>query len=488
MASIQFIGQDSGNNVKEVLQAFYGNAKEIPSSNCAENAVFITGDNYYPHFSIVGDEKLLAYVYESEKDDARLLIEEVSAITKRDIKRIAYLAISKYTNVRWSWGALSGIRPSTVASGLLKDYSVDETIRILHEDYQVSETKTRLLLETTQIENKILDSVEPNSYGIYIGVPFCPTKCWYCSFTTEEAIGKSPVYAAQYLDILELEIEDFLRWHKNTSLAHLAAIYVGGGTPADMPDFDFGRLIDLISRLPIRSETEITIELGRVDVINMRKLELLKSSGISRICINPQSLNPEVLSHLGRNTHLDQIINIYEMAKAIGFDAINLDFIAGLPFESKESFVRGIQQATKWGAEEISIHTLALKRGSKQYSEHYAGNRVFDLKPSQELMAMIEDSHTLLMHEAYKPYYLYRHRLGLSGLENVSFAKDEKYCIYNVLMMADQHPIVSFGSPAISKNIINSKAKRLAASKSFFRYLKTNKEYLHEKEKLFLYP
>lgn len=486
MASISFIGYEEGRNLKEMLQQFYGNAQEHEIVLSKQNRPhYITDGEVYPFFLAEKlEDNFRVLVQELEDSDFTVICSEPLAEgreRKRQSKRLVYYALSQVSGIRWPWGALGGIRPSYIASEYLQENTPEETRSHLIKNYYLTADKADILVHTTQNEDRILAEVPEDAYAIYIGVPFCPTRCWYCSFTTQEAIGQSHRYGKAYLDKLEEEIEDYLTWYKKVGLNKLHALYVGGGTPADFSEEDFKRFINLIMRLPIEKTTELTVEMGRADVITQEKLLYLKSQGIERICINPQSLEPQVLKHLGRNTRIEQIEEAYNWAKALNFQSINLDFIAGLPHETVESFQNGINLAINWGAQEISVHSLALKRGSELYQKHFTGEDRYSLKPEDDLERMLLDAHTSLLNNSYEPYYLYRHRLGLSGLENISFAKNGHYCVYNVMMMSDRYSIVSFGTPAISKRIDGHDAKRFAQKKSLHLYLEFDEEFLDRK-------
>ncbi len=500
MASLTYTGYERGNNLKQMLQQFYGNAKDLTIDyNGQIRPLFQHGPNLYPLFIGKLSRKssdrfeFSFYVKEKEEETEKLLGSTPIANPENPSSpslALAYRCLSQYTGQTWPWGALNGIRPGHVVEGLMENYPVDLISSILEEKYLVSEAKAKLAVETGLREKLLLEKIPRQSYGIYIGVPFCPTRCAYCSFTTPEGIGQSSAKGASFLDQLDREVTDFIHWPEvavQKRLGNLEAVYIGGGTPGDFSEADFDRLVQIIRKLPLGPATEITMEMGRADVFTRKKLQILKEAGIHRICLNPQSLDDGVLERIGRPTSAAEIIEAYRLSKEEGMAFINLDFILGLPGETENSFIRNIEEAIRLNPESITIHSLALKRGSDRYREFF-GQNVKDTNPleagdmdDQTLIGTMDKAYQSLRQAGYKPYYLYRHRLGLAGLENLSWAKPGQETLYNILMMSDRYPVLSFGTPAISKRVDGGKAKRLANPKSLSLYLRKDRSYWKEK-------
>lgn len=494
MLEVLYSGHKHGSGLKALLELFCGPAdasvnrfegKTLNGWKTRSNSADVI------LLSCLTDEK--ASVFTLCTDDQGLLtigsaVEEAPRETdpRRQIKRQLYRALSGITGIEWPWGSLTGIRPTYVAGELLNGgLSAEQVELALRQDYNVSKAKAELAVAAAAAEEEILQTLPPDAYAVYVGVPFCPTRCSYCSFTTQEGIGSAARLGDAYLDRLEAEVEDYLHWQSETELGSLMAVYVGGGTPAALDDWQFRRLLQIIRRLPAAANCEWTVEAGRADVVTEAKLQALCNAGIKRICLNPQTMSEVTQGRIGRRTAPGQFQQVYASARRNGQDIVNMDLIAGLPGEGAEDLLNSTREVLDLAPEAITLHTLAMKRGSEQSNSVQTGTADWRALPQLALAAGLQRAQELLRSRGYRPYYLYRQHYALGGLENVSFARPGAETIYNVMMMSDRCSIVSFGSPAVSKRVKGKQAVRLGAPKSLRAYLDGGETFFERKRSLF---
>lgn len=354
----------------------------------------------------------------------------------REIKRSLYLAMRDIAGRDAAWGCLTGIRPTLVA---MEEQSAEDLIN----KYYVRPDKARLAMETAAEEQRLLDLIDEDSLGIYVGIPFCPSRCSYCSFISED-ITKHMDRLTNYEAALEKEI-GLVAPRINR---RISTLYMGGGTPTVLSDRDFASLIDCIfARLDLTYCKEITIEAGRPDTLTEYKLGVMREHGINRICINPQTMNSATLAKLNRRHTADDIRYWYGKASSMGFDVINMDLIAGLPHEMPEDFISSVRSLIELDPANITIHTLYKKRRAsltKEVVMDRADKRI-GLDPA------LQEAYELLYEAGYHPYYMYRQKDTEKGLENTGFAKGDTGCLYNVAMMTDYRDVLSFGAGSSSK-------------------------------------
>ena len=354
----------------------------------------------------------------------------------REIKRSLYMALSDITAKNMPWGCLTGIRPTLVACE-------EEDAKTLEEKYFVRSDKAVLAYETSREEQRILSLVPEESICIYVGIPFCPSRCEYCSFVSSD-ISHHMDRLVNYEAALEREIKTVAS-HINRPVA---AIYVGGGTPTVLEEKEFSSLLDCIySNIRITPECEVTVEAGRPDTITSGKLISMRDHGITRICINPQTMRTDTLLRLGRRHTAEDTVRVYQEATGMGFDLINMDLIAGLPYENAKDHVESTKKLIELAPANITVHTLYKKRRASISRE-----QVMDLEKSRgELDKCVAESYELLKQAGYHPYYMYRQKDTGHGLENTGFAKDGTGNFYNVAMMSDCRDVLSFGAGGMSK-------------------------------------
>lgn len=391
------------------------------------------------------------------------------------LKIAVYDCLSSHYQKQLPWGALTGIRPTKLCYDMLKQGENWPALpRLLNERYRVSKEKANLAVEV--IFNQKNLEIADNLVDLYINIPFCTTRCSYCSFISAE-IDKVKEFITPYVDSLIKEIQATLQiiyenyyWVKS--------IYIGGGTPTSLPPEQLDRLLDSIV-LP-NKVNEFTVEAGRPDTITAEKLEILKKHGVTRISVNPQSFNDEVLKRIGRNHTAMETLEKYRLARKYDFD-INMDLIAGLPKETLKSFKENVNIALTLEPENITIHSLSLKRASE-----FAQKNV-DIFKKSLAEKMIDYAHGEIIKSGYKPYYLYRQKNQAGNLENVGYYKDDKKCIFNIDSMEEHASILACGANAISKRVFlkENRIEREANVKDIPSYINRIDEMIERKKSLF---
>ena len=389
---------------------------------------------------------------------------------KRAIKLSLYKLLSLQNDIRLPWGSLTGIRPTKM---VYDGTSYDE----LNTVYGVSDEKCKLL---ERIINNQTDFIYPpkDSIDIYIGIPFCRTRCVYCSFATNDATKSKLI--PKYMDALVREIDHVAAKLKLKGITP-RCLYIGGGTPTALDETNLERLLDHCSS--IVPNMEFTVEAGRPDTLNKDKLNIIKNAGVNRISINPQTMNDNTLRLIGRQHTSKDIISCYEMAEQLGFASINMDLIAGLPGESVDDFNRSLNELILLDPDNITVHTLSIKRGS-HISEH---PEKYPMPLHDEVAQMVDGAYGRLTESKYEPYYLYRQKYQTGNLENVGYCKKGKQCVYNIDIMEETTSIIALGAGAISKRVYpdEGRIERVGNSKSIFDYMQRIDEMLLRKERLF---
>ncbi len=348
---------------------------------------------------------------------------------------------------RSPFGIITGIRPAKLAlSYLEKGYSKQETREVFKNIYMIEEKKAVTLTEIANKERTLLHRLPEKSFSLYISIPFCPTRCAYCSFvsySTEKLLSLIPKY------LLRL-CEDIKRIAQITKVQglRLFSVYIGGGTPTTLNEEQIRILLECVrSNFTITPDVEFTFEAGRPDTVNEEKLRILREYGVNRISINTQSTNNSVLSEVGRNHTFEDYLEKLSLAKKIGFHSINTDLIAGLPTESIDSFKRSINDVITTGVKNITVHSLTLKKSS-QLKYRRELELLLDGKKVREMLDYSEDA---LLSNGYFPYYIYRQKNTAGNLENTGYCKNGTECVYNIVMMEEFHSVFSAGAGAVTK-------------------------------------
>lgn len=433
MIKVVLVGHHYYFPVSDVLRLFFGHADQVSTDE-------ITAP-YPKDITIISsltkdgdvdtrDDSGTAYAHPSKT-------QPLSA--NREVKRQLYLFLSELTGKVFPWGSLTGIRPTLIAR---ESSQSSDMIDI----YGVRPDKAELAFKTAIAEDMILSRIPINSKSVYIGVPFCPGRCSYCSFISENQ-SRSADLLEKYVDAVIGEIRSLQSVLKNVS-----SVYIGGGTPTVMGDELFKRFVNgCFSELGLSSQIEITVEAGRPDTITENKLKTIRDAGINRICINPQTLSDKTLTAIGRNHTSEQFMNAYRLARAAGFSSINTDLIAGLPGEGIDEFRHTLDTIVSLSPENITIHTLSKKRTSRMSSEEQVLN---DEPAALSVDEMLRYATELLCDKEYHPYYLYRQKDTVGGHENTGYSIPEKECSYNVAMMSDNRSVIAIGAGGISKMVL----------------------------------
>ncbi len=399
--------------------------------------------------------------------------------TKNELKRTLYRMLAEYTGRQLPWGNLSGIRPIKIPLALLDaGQSEAEVAAYMRDTYDTSDEKIRLSIEIAKREQALLRRLDyQNGYSLYIGIPFCPSTCLYCSFTSYPwGVWKERM--DDYLDALEKEIAFTARKFANKKLN---TIYIGGGTPTTLSAAQLDRLISkLEDSLDFTYLEEFTVEAGRPDSITEEKLAVLKKHNIGRISINPQTMKMETLKIIGRHHTVAQTVESFELARKLGFENINMDLIVGLPQETLDDVRSTMERLRELDPDSITVHSLALKRAARlnMFPEDYKEYKIENTSEHIELTARITAE--MDMH----PYYLYRQKNMAGNFENVGYAKDGKAGIYNVLIMEERQTIVALGAGAVTKFVLDeNNVNRVENVKDIENYLTRVDEMIERKEK-----
>ena len=384
---------------------------------------------------------------------------EVYHTVQHALKLAFYKAGTALLGVQPPWGALTGVRPVKLPTrSLLAGATPKQAQRELEKEYFVSRPRAKLAVDCAQASVEVRRSLQPREVSLYTGIPFCPTRCAYCSFVSA-GVGRTLNLVEPYLEGLLREVEETGRVLREAGLT-VRSFYMGGGTPTTLSAEQLDRLLSgCEERLPLEGCTEYTVEAGRPDTITREKLEVLAQHGIGRISINPQTLEDHVLAAIGRKHSAGDIASAYELARSVGFGCINMDLIAGLPQDTFEGFRRSLEGVLDMAPENVTVHTLALKKGSALME---TGGQ---LPSGEEVARMLDWSREILATEGYIPYYLYRQKYMSGALENVGWAKPGTESLYNIVMMEELHTVISLGAGGVTKLTGGGKILRLTNPK-----------------------
>ncbi len=368
------------------------------------------------------------------------------------------------------WGISTGVKPVKLARMFVNEIGREGALRVLTEEYLIDSKKAQTAIDACISEDSLILSLDKNPCSLYVSIPFCPTKCNYCSFvscTTPRLLSLIP----DYLNKLYRELEAVSGIVKEKSL-NLQSIYVGGGTPAILDAFQIDSLVFHINRLFNTSKCEFTFEAGRPDCITYDKLKALKQGGVGRISINTQTTNDTVLAGIGRNHTFSQYCKAMEDAKRIGFGCINTDIIAGLPGESYESFCKSVRDVCSFVPQNITVHSFTLKKSSD-----YRTSGKTDFDESDSALKMTQFAFDTLSEKGYKPYYMYRQKNTVENLENTGYCLDGFENLYNIIMMGEYHTVFGVGAGSVTKLVSKdlSKIERIFSPKYPYEFLDDNK-------------
>lgn len=398
--------------------------------------------------------------------------------TRDQLKRLAYRLLCEATGTTLPWGTLTGIRPAKVATGCLEEGMSDADIRkYFKEAYKISDRKLDLCLQVAENEKAVLEQVDyQNTYSLYTGIPFCPTICAYCSFSSYPLnVWKNRV--DDYLEALFKEIETMSRKFRRKKLL---TFYMGGGTPTSLNASQMDRLLTKLEQcFHIDLAAEATIEAGRPDSFTPEKLKVIRAHGIERISINPQTMNQKTLDAIGRRHTVAQVLEAFDMASAIGFKNINMDLIAGLPGEHLEDFERTLEEIKKLSPESLTVHALAIKRAAALNTEETYAARIGVEETNDMISAGFEAAVSMGM----RPYYMYRQKNIAGNLENVGYARPGCEGLYNMLIMEEKQSILALGAGASTKMAVReeNRIERIENVKSVKDYIERIDEMIGRK-------
>lgn len=360
--------------------------------------------------------------------------------------QLLYKLLCDFTGLTQPWGILTGVRPVKLLRKLAEESNEEQAVKKFEKDFFVSNEKIALSRETEHNERKILELSRPESFSLYVGIPFCPSRCSYCSFVMA-SIERAEKLIEPYTKLLCEEIKRTAEIANKLGL-RLETVYFGGGTPTTLSAEQLDTVLGTVNNsFDMSTCREFTVEAGRPDTIDIAKLFALKENKVDRISINPQTTNDEVLKTIGRKHTAQQFFDAFELARKCGFDNINTDLIAGLPTDTPESFKNSLDSIVKLNAECITVHTLCMKRASRLTTEGVT----LDLQQARDAREMLAYTQNILGQNEYIPYYMYRQSRMVGNLENVGWSKRDFESLYNVYVMDETHTILACGSGGVTK-------------------------------------
>lgn len=462
-------GHNYVDDIVSMLMMFYPNEKYTQTEQVG---------NEFTVVSVLSQNTASAHVFENgvEITSGECIGQSGDIKEHKRVLKVSILrALKNIKNIDMPWGILTGVRPAKLVSDMwAKGISDVEIRQEMVKKYKVSPEKVNLMFDVARSEQSIIEKGK-GKVSLYIGIPFCPTRCLYCSFTSydmKQYKGKMDAY----LDALEKEIIHCSKYYKYKKIS---AIYIGGGTPTSLNEEQLERLLTLVDKYYSKPE-EYTVEAGRPDTITREKLKILKRHNVGRISINPQTLNQKTLDLIGRRHTVEMFIDAFKMAREEGFRDINTDIILGLPGEGKEEVTATLEGLKELNPESITVHTLAIKRASR-LKETLGDYLITDANTMDSLLNLAA-YYTEKM--GMKPYYMYRQKNMVGNFENVGYAKAGCACIYNVEIMEERQTILALGAGGSTKlvNTQNDQIERIFNVKSVDDYINRIDEMIERKE------
>ncbi|WP_440554312.1 coproporphyrinogen dehydrogenase HemZ [Vescimonas sp.] len=447
---LTFRGHDDRYAIEQSLLAFFPDERPVYEGEKGDSHAEVTlreGKTY-----AVGVTEL-TYGGKTARGEARVRITGVSdeyereRLRQRALKLSFFRAARDVTGVTPSWGALTGIRPAKLVRSMLEEgMTPGQADRVLRDTYCVSPARRRLALESAEAGLRAKRDLRPEEISLYVGIPFCPTRCAYCSFVSA-SVEKSFSLMEPYLAALAEEITAAGRMVKEAGL-RIKSFYMGGGTPTTLSARQMDALLTHLNRsFDLSDCVEYCIEAGRPDTIDREKLQVLLDHGADRISVNPQSLEPQVLSAIGRKHSPEDIEQAMALATSMGFPHVNMDLIAGLPADTPEGFRRTLDRCLTFGADNITVHTLSLKKGSRILLEG------LPIPTAEDVAAMLDYADPALRARGFAPYYLYRQKYMSGSFENVGWCISGAEGLYNIYIMEELHSILSLGAGGSTKMV-----------------------------------
>jgi oxygen-independent coproporphyrinogen-3 oxidase len=387
-------------------------------------------------------------------------------------------AAKQAVDISLPWGVMCGIRPAKNAREMKENGCTNEEVREIFERvYEVTPEKTELALTVAENEERLLEEIEPESVSLYIGIPFCPTRCVYCSFVSTD-IRTSGKYMAEFVEKLLLEIDKTAEIIGKIG-AYVDNIYIGGGTPTTLSAVDITRICDRLHKyFDFSRIKEFTLEAGRPDTITEEKLVAAKKGGVDRISINPQTMNDDTLKIVGRAHSAKMVRECFDVARKAGIENINMDLIAGLPGEDPEMFRYSLDEVIKLDPEDITVHSLCIKRAADF-------NRTEKrLTESRQMNEMLDYTQKRMKETGREPYYMYRQKNSSGNLENVGYAKPGYMSTYNINIMEEKQTIIALGGGGSTKLVMGGRIERIFNFKDPLEYIRRFDEILEKKDEI----
>ncbi len=406
--------------------------------------------------------------------------DETVRLRRRALQQSFYLAAAQLLPQLPAWGALAGVRPTKITTKhMLEGGTPKSADKLMKDVYYVTGDRRKLAVDCSISTVKAAKLLQPSDLSLYVGIPFCPTRCTYCSFVSR-TIGKKTELLDPYLNALLKELEITGKLLRDSG-KHVRTIYIGGGTPTTLSTSQMAYLLDAIrDSFDLSRCIEFTVEGGRPDTLNAEKLRAIYDHGADRMSINPQTMEDHVLQACGRPHTAADVIRAYGAAVDAGFKAINMDLIAGLPQDNFDGFKRSLDSVAVLNPANITVHTLALKKGAYLFEKREG------LSSAEAVAAMVNYAGETLRSLGYKPYYLYRQKYMSGSFENVGWSRDNLDCLYNIYMMEEVHTILSLGGGGMNKvNFPDGKLQRFHNPKFPEQYIEKIHDVCRQKEEMF---
>ena len=406
--------------------------------------------------------------------------DETVRLRRRALQQSYYAAALPHLDTVPAWGALAGVRPTKITTKHLLEGGTEKSAdQLLKNIYYVTPERRALAIDCSRSTVAAANLLDEKDISLYVGIPFCPTRCAYCSFVSR-SVGKRTELLEPYLAALEQELRLTGKLLANSG-RHVRSVYIGGGTPTTLSSFQMAKLLDSIHEaFDLSRCLEFTVEGGRPDTLDAEKLRTIREHGADRMSINPQTMEDNVLRASGRPHTAADVLKSYEQAVNAGFTAINMDLIAGLPQDSFEGFCRSLDTVAALQPANITVHTLALKKGADLFEKRV------DLPSGADVARMVEYANETLRKLGYKPYYLYRQKYMSGSFENVGWSREGQDCLYNIYMMEELHTILSLGGGGMNKvNLPDGSLQRFHNPKFPEQYIGQIDSVLAQKEELF---
>lgn len=465
MTSVKILNDKFKYEIYNIFHLFY------------DEVQFVNNNNY--DYKVIVEEYKIEILHDNLCESFNF---EDELSVKENVKKLLYEFLSKATNLEIPWGTLVGIRPTKIVLKLMKEGKSQEEIREYFKNHSLTrEDKVNLCIDVAKVEEDYVNK-DTNSISVYIGMPFCPTRCIYCSFISD-TIQNCKDIVEDYLQAMYYEIENISKYIKSKNL-NIECVYFGGGTPTSINNVQFEETMLRIYGGFIKDNNvkEFTVECGRPDSITKEKLIALKKYGVDRISINPQTMNDATLKLIGRGHTSKDVIDKFKLARSLGFDNINVDLIVGLPGEGLREVRNTCSEILKLSPDSITVHGMSLKRGSKLH-QNILNNIYMKVATQVELNKMYDETVKLSKSLMLKPYYMYRQKNMVGNMENVGYSKFGKECIYNIEMIEERQTIIAIGANAVSKIIFleENRLERFPNIKDVREYTKRIEEKVESK-------